>query len=45
MWIDSRSVMTSDADSFHLVREVTAREGDTVVIARNREEDHPRGLL
>ena len=42
--IDSRSVMTSDADSFHLAREVTAREGDTVVIARSREEDLPRGL-
>ena len=43
--IDSRSVMTSNADSFHLSREVTAREGDTVAIARSREEDVPRGLL
>ena len=38
-------MMTSDADGFHLSREVTAREGDTVVIARSREEDLPRGLL
>ena len=45
MRIDSQSVMTSDADSFHLAREVTAREGDTVVIARKWEEDIPRGLL
>ena len=37
--------MTSDADGFHLAREVTAREGDTVVIARSREEGLPRGLL
>ena len=43
--IDSRSVMTSDADSFHLAREVTAREGDTIVVARRWEEDVPRGLL
>ena len=43
--IDSRSVMTSDADSFHVAREITAREGDAVVIARSREEDLPRGLL
>ena len=43
--VDSQSVMTSDADSFHLAREVTAREGDTVVIARKWEEDIPRGLL
>ena len=43
--IDSESVMTADADAFHLVRKVTAREGDTVVIARSREEDVPRGLL
>ena len=40
----TQSVMTSDADSFHLAREV-AREGDTVVIARKWEEDIPRGLL
>ena len=37
--------MTSDADSFHVAREITAREGDAVVIARSREEDLPRGLL
>ena len=43
--IDSRSVMTSDADSFHLARVVTAREGDTIVVARRWEEDVPRGLL
>ena len=43
--IDSESVMTSDADSFHLAREVTAREGNTVVIARSWEEEIPRGLL
>ena len=43
--IDSESVMTSDADRFHLAREVTAREGDTVVITRKWEEDSLRGLL
>ena len=43
--IDSESVMTSDADRFHLAREVTAREGDTVAITRRWEEDLPRGLL
>ena len=43
--IDSESVMTSDADSFHLAREVTAREGDTVVVSRRWEEEIPRGLL
>ena len=42
--IDSESVMTSDADRFHLAREVTAREGDAVVIARRWEEDIPRGV-
>ena len=43
--IDSESVMTSDAVRFHLVREVTAREGHAVVIARRWEEDMPRGML
>ena len=43
--IDSESVMTSDEDSFHLAREVTAREGATVVVARRWEETIPRGLL
>ena len=43
--IDSESVMTSDADRFHLVREVTAREGDAVVVSRRWEEEIPRGLL
>ena len=43
--IDSESVMTADADAFHLARKVTAREGDTVAIARSWEEDVPRGLL
>ena len=43
--IDSGSVMTADADRFHLAREVTAREGDAVVIARRWEEDMPRGML
>ena len=43
--IDSESVMTSDEESFHLAREVTAREGETVVIARRWEEAIPRGLL
>ena len=42
--IDSGSIMTSDAQSFHLVREVTAREGETVVIDRRWEEAIPRGL-
>ena len=42
--IDSGSVMTSDAERFHLVREVTAREGDAVVIERRWEEAIPRGL-
>ena len=42
--IDSASVMTSDAKAFHLAREVTAREGDSVVISRRWEEDIPRGL-
>lgn len=43
--IDSRSVMTSDADRFHLAREVTAREGDAVVVSRRWEEEIPRRLL
>ena len=43
--IDSESVMAADAGAFHLCREVIAREGDTIVIARKREEDVPRGLL
>ena len=43
--IDSESVMTSDANRFHLAREITAREGDTVVVSRRWEEDLPRGLL
>ena len=43
--IDSESVMTADAGAFHLCREVIAREGDTIVIARRWEEDVPRGLL
>ena len=43
--IDSESVMTSDAESFHLAREVTAREGDTVVISPRWKESIPRGLL
>ena len=42
--IDSGSVMTSDAESFRLAREVTAREGDAVVIERRWEEAIPRGL-
>ena len=42
--IDSESVMTSDAEAFHLAREVTAREGSSVVIFRRLEEDIPRGL-
>ena len=42
--IDSKSVMASDADTFHLSREVTAREGDTIAIARRWDEDVPRGL-
>ena len=37
--------MTSDAASFHLAREVTAWEGDTIVIARRWGENVPRGLL
>ena len=43
--IDTESVMTSDAASFHLAREVTAWEGDTIVIARRWGENVPRGLL
>ena len=43
--IDSANVMTSDSDSFHLAREVTAREGHTVVLSRRWEEEIPRGLL
>ena len=43
--IDSKSVMTSDANRFHLSREVAAREGGAIVIARRWEEDIPRGLL
>ena len=43
--IDSESVMTSDADRFHLAREITVWEGDAVAIARRWEEDLPRGLL
>ena len=43
--IDTESVMTSDAASFHLAREVTAWEGDTVVVARRWAENVPRGLL
>ena len=43
--IDSESVMTSDAERFHLAREVTAWEGDTVVVTRRWKEDVPRGLL
>ena len=42
--IDSESVMTSDAESFHLASEVTALEGGTVVIDRRWEETIPRGL-
>ena len=42
--IHSESVMTSDADSFHLAREVTAWEGETIAIARKWEEHIPRGL-
>ena len=43
--IDTESVMTSDAASFHLAREVTAWEGDTIVVARRWAENVPRGLL
>ena len=43
--IDTESVMTSDAVSFHLAREVTAWEGDTIVIARRWAENVLRGLL
>ena len=42
--IHSGSVMTSDADHFHLAREITAWEGEAVVIARTWEEHVPRGL-
>ena len=42
--IDSESVMTSDAGSFHLARRVTASEGERIVIARAWEEDLSRGL-
>ena len=42
--IDSKSVMASDAETFHLSREVTAREGDTIAITRRWDEDVPRGL-
>ena len=42
--IDSQSVMTSDADSFRVAREVTAREGAAVVVARRWEEAIPRRL-
>ena len=42
--IHSESVMTSDADHFHLARGITAWEGETVVIARTWEEHVPRGL-
>ena len=43
--IDSESVMTSDEESFHLDRAVTAREGDAVVISLRWKESIPRGLL
>ena len=43
--IRSESVMTSDADNFHLAREVTAWEGEAVVVARKWAEHIPRGLL
>ena len=43
--IDSESVMTSDEQSFHLAREVTAREGGAVAISLTWKESIPRGLL
>ena len=43
--IDSESVMTSDEESFHLDRGVTAREGGAVVISLRWKESIPRGVL
>ena len=43
--IDSESVMTSDEESFHLERAVTAREGGAVAVSLRWKESVARGLL